>query len=132
MFRPILGALGLLFVLVPDRLVEATERWATGTPDVSELRSWVVPAVRLEGALYVLLAWRGGVGYSAFKQFLGGIGLLALASPERFVDAGTRLAYENPEECRWKSWVYALTRVLGLAYLLLAIDEFRRNRSSTE
>lgn len=126
MFRKLLGVFGLLWVLAPDRLAQATERWATETPGVPELRSWVVPAIRIEGALYVLIAWRGGGPSAALKKFLGGVGLFALAYPEQFVDYGTRLAYRNPEECEWKSWVYTMARFVGLVYLLMAIDELRR------
>ncbi|AUX09112.1 hypothetical protein AArcSl_1483 [Halalkaliarchaeum desulfuricum] len=126
MFRKLLGVLGLLWMLAPDRLAHATERWATETPGVPELRSWVVPAIRLEGAMYVLLAWRGGTPYAALKKVFGGVGLFALAYPEQFVGYGTRLAYRNPEECEWKPGVYTLARFVGLVSLLVAIDELRR------
>ena len=126
MFRKLLGVLGLLWVLAPGRLAEATERWAAESPGVPELRSWVVPAIRVEGALYVLIAWRGGGSYAALKKSFGGVGLFALAYPEQFVDYGTRLAYRNPDECEWKSWVYTLARFVGLVSLLVAIDELRR------
>lgn len=126
MFRKLLGVLGLAWLLGGDRLADATEQWASATDDVPDLRPWVVPAIRAEGALYVLLAWRGGRAYAAYKKLLGVLGLAALAYPREFVDYGTRGVYADPEECTWESWVYTVVRTAGLACVLLAADQLRR------
>jgi hypothetical protein len=60
-----------------------------------------------------------------FKQFLGVLGVVALLAPRAFVDAGTRFAYTGAEGCTWHEWVYPATRVIGLGYILVAVDELR-------
>ena len=125
MLRLLLSAIGLTELLSPNMLIDRAERLALDNPDDCELRSWVVPGARIEGLLMVVSMWRSDRSYSTFKQFLGVIGLLALAFPRAYVDYGTQLAYTDVSECRWKPWVYFGTRLVGLAYVIIALDELR-------
>ena len=129
MLRRILVAVGVVGMFSPKELVGTAARFALENPEECELRSWVVPAARAEGVLYLLLARRGDTSYSAFKGFLGVIGLLLLWSPRRFVHASARLAYTDARNCEWKSWVYPVARLFGVVYVLVAVGELRRGRS---
>jgi hypothetical protein len=125
MLRTILTAVAGVELLTPKALVDAAERLALENPEDCELASWVVPGARIEGLVILLLAWRSDGTYAALKRFLGVVGLLALAFPRAYVDYGSRLAYEDDAAPEWKPWVYPATRLVGLAYVLVALDELR-------
>ncbi|WP_435156609.1 hypothetical protein [Haladaptatus sp. DFWS20] len=125
MFRHVLGAIGIVDLLVPERFIESAERVALKNPDECKRKSWVVPFARLEGVGYLVLAWRAGRAYSAFKKTLGVIGLFIVLYPRRFIDSMTAIGYED--SCEWQSWVYPLCRAVGFIYVLLALDELRKD-----
>lgn len=126
-FRTVLAVVGLVATLAPRRLIDAAERLALENPDACELKPWVVPAARIEGVAYLVLAGRGDVTYSVFKKSLGVIGLFALSAPRALVDSATGLAYADADACRWKPWVYPFARLVGVCYVLVALDELRRS-----
>lgn len=125
MLRPILTTVAGVELLAPNALIDAAERLALENPEECELASWVAPGARVEGLVFLVLAWRSDDSYAAFKRFLGVVGLLAFAFPRAYVDYGSRLAYDDDSDCEWKPWVYPATRLVGLLYLLVALDELR-------
>jgi hypothetical protein len=127
MLRLLLSAIGLTELLSPNTLIDRTEQLAFDNPDDCELRSWVVPGARIEGLLILVFMWRSDRSYSSLKQFLGVIGLLALVFPRAYVDYGSQLAYTDTSDCRWKPWVYVGTRLIGVLYVLIALDDLRND-----
>lgn len=123
MLRKVLTAIGLVEVLSPEALIDAAEGIALENPDECEIKSWVVPVARGEGLLYLFLAWRSDAAYASFKKFLGVIGVLALLYPRVLVDHSARIAYYDAATCQWKPWVYPVTRLVGLIYVLIGLDE---------
>ncbi len=123
MLRLLLSAIGLTELLSPNTLIDRAEQLALDNPDDCELRSWVVPGARIEGLLILVSMWRSDRSYSSFKQFLGVIGLLALVFPHAYVDYGSQLAYTDASDCRWKPWVYVGTRLIGVLYVIIALNE---------
>lgn len=123
MLRKILTLVGIVELLTPDALIDAAEQIALDNPDECELRPWVVPGARVEGLVFLVLMWRSDESYSAFKGLLGIVGLLALLFPRAYIEYGSRLAYTNATDPRWKPWVYPGTRAVGLLYILVALDE---------
>lgn len=71
------------------------------------------------------MMWRSDTSYSAFKKSLGLIGLLAFLYPRTHVDYGTNFAYTAESTPEWKPWVYPGTRLVGLLYIIIALNEFR-------
>jgi hypothetical protein len=124
-----LALFGLVEALAPRRLVALGERLAFRDRGESELRSWVVPAARLEGLLWVLLARRGSS--STLRSLLTVIGLPALLAPEQFLHTGLRLAYENSDRIEPRPWVVPATRLVGLAYVLVGFRSWLGRGSST-
>lgn len=131
MLRKVLIAVGLIEIAIPERFIESAERVALEDPDGCERKSWVVPAGRLEGVLFLAIASRGSVSYTAFKKLLGVIGLVASAYPTAFVDLASGIAYVDPERCTWRSWCYSLTRLLGVVYVAIAVRELWGEGSAT-
>ncbi len=127
MLRKILSLVTIVEVISPERLIETAEQIALDNPTECELRSWIIPGARLEGVLFLILMWRSDASYSAFKKFLGVIGLLALLYPRTYAKYGSELAYVNASKCEWKPWVYPGTRVIGLLYVIIALNELRQD-----
>lgn len=132
MFRTLLTAICTVEVLAPATLISAAERAALENHTECEWRSWVTPGARLEGLLFLALLWRSDESYAAFKRFLGAIGLLALCYPHVYVDYGSRLAYTPDSTPDWRPWVYTGTRLVGLCYVLISLDELRHGPLSTK
>ncbi|SEO99594.1 hypothetical protein SAMN04487948_11017 [Halogranum amylolyticum] len=127
MLRKILTTIGIVELLAPEALIETAEQVALEDPDECELRSWVVTGARVEGLALLLLMWGSDASYSRFKKFLGLIGILALSSPHVFVGCATPLAYTDASNCNWKPWVYEGTRLVGVLYVLIALNELRHD-----
>lgn len=123
MLRPVLSTIGLVEIVAPEALIEAAEGIALENPEECELRRWGLPGARLEGFLFLYLMWRSDTSYAAFKRFLGLFGISALLYPRTYTDYGSSFAYTDGSEPEWKGWVYPGTRVIGLLYVLIAIDE---------
>ncbi len=127
MIRKLLVFLGVLELLVPGRVVAVAERIALDNPDDPELRAWTLPIARLEALVWLLLAVRGDP-HGRVRKLLAIVCGPAALFPRRYVDVGARLAYVDPDRCEWKPWVVPATRVMGVAYVLLAL----RARKSDE
>ncbi|SDY93441.1 hypothetical protein [Halopenitus persicus] len=125
MLRPLLTTICTIEVLVPETLITTAERLALDNPSGCDWRSWVIPGARLEGLVFLGMMWRSEESYSTFKKFLGLIGLLALLYPRTYVDYGGEVAYTNESTPEWKPWVYTGTRLVGLLYVLIALNELR-------
>lgn len=123
MLRPVLSTVGIVEIVAPEALIDAAERIALENPEECELRRWVVPGARLEGLLFLFMMWRSDGSYAAFKRFLGLIGILAVLYPHTYIDFGSSIAYTEGSKPEWKGWVYLGTRVIGLLYVFIALDE---------
>lgn len=131
MLRTLLTAICTVEVLAPAALIESAERVAIENPGECEWRSWVVPGARLEGVVILWLLWRSDGSYAALKRLLGLVGLLALLFPRAYVDYGSGVAYTGSSSPEWKPWVYTGTRLVGLLYVLVALDELRSHRETS-
>lgn len=125
MARVLLAALGAGMALFPNRLLRGYERIAFETPDDAAAKPWLPAAIRAEGALCVLLCVVGGAAYGAFVRLVGIVGLVAACVPRRYLGWGGRLAYERPEELRWRGGFVAAVRGLGFLLVALAIRSVR-------
>ena len=127
MLRKVLSAICAGMVLAPATLIEAAERVALENPEACDRRSWVVPGARLEGGVFLGLLWWSEDSYSAFKKFLGLIGLLVLFFPRAYVNYGSAVAYTETSSPEWKPWVYTGTRLVGVVYVITALRELRHD-----
>lgn len=110
---------GLVVLLVPRRVVDTFEPIAVRNSEAVELRAWSIPIARLEGLLFLVLTARDdGKGLATL---FGIIGVPALLAPQRYLEWGLSIVYENPEDVEVRSWVVPFTRALGAVYLLIAL-----------
>jgi hypothetical protein len=132
MLRKLLTTICLVETLAPEALINTAERIALDNPEECDPKSWVIPGARLEGLVFLGVMWRSDASYSSFKKFPGVIGLLALLYPRTYVDYGAKCAYTDASTCEWKPWVYIGTRVVGLLYVLIAINDLRSETTQVE
>jgi len=125
MLRRILTTVCTVEILAPDVLIDTAEQIALENSDECELRSWVIPGARIEGLMFLVMMWRSDESYSVFKKFLGFVGLLALLYPRTYVDSGGNVAYTEASTPEWRPWVYTGTRIVGLLYVTIALNELR-------
>ena len=126
MLRTVFTAICAVEVLTPEALITAAERVALDNPEECEREPWVVPVGRMEGLVFLWMLWRSDESYASFKRFLGLVGLLALLFPRAYVDYGGRAAYTGASAPEWKPWVYLGTRLVGLLYVGIGLNELRR------
>ena len=124
MSRKMLLVMGLNRLLFPRKVLETGERVLLEHPEQCTLKSCAIPAARIEGLYYLLMAWRGGSSVAAFRKALSVIGVISVLFPRRLLTGTAALLYENPEHCEWKPYVAPLVRLFGVVYLLISIDEF--------
>lgn len=59
MLRAVLTVIGILELLFPRKLVEVGTRMAYESPEEFEIKSWVIPVVRVEGLVFLFFVLRG-------------------------------------------------------------------------
>lgn len=131
MLRELFTAFGIIEFLIPEALITKAEQLGLENPEECESRSWAVPAARVEGLLLVLLMQRRDSSYSTGKKILGLIGILSLLYPRAYIDTAVKLAYTDASSCDWQPWVYRGTRLTGLFYVIIAINELRKDERSS-
>ncbi|WP_128906472.1 hypothetical protein [Halorubrum amylolyticum] len=128
MLRAIIGVLGGLTALVPDRIVDAFERAAVANPDEVEPRPGAVTALRAEGVFVFALTLSGGRVYASAMYITGAFGALLLAVPRLYRAIAAGFLYGDPEAVEWREGFDPVLRLVGALYVLLGIREFRRER----
>ncbi len=128
MTRALFGPIGLVMALVPQHVLRWYERIALEEPDACEARPWVVSAIRAEGLVYLLVALVGGRASSVLKSVVGGVSLVALLFPRRYLDTGHALVYENSDDVTPNDGIESVVRGLGIALLVVMIVETLRSR----
>lgn len=131
MIRALAFGFGLLEVVAPRRIVEPAERLAFENPDDGRLRPWTVPMARLEGLAFCWLLAGGPERVRKLRGPLAVLGFAMALLPQRALEFGLAMAYENPNDLEVKSWVGPATRLIGACYLVVALLS-RRAGGSTD
>ena len=124
MIRSLLGALGLVTALVPDRIVDLFEAVAVKNPDEITVHSWFSHLIRAEGVVIALAALRDGRLYAWLMNLTGLFGAVLVLVPDLYQRIAGPLVYEDPESVEWHDHLRDGIRVIGAVYVLLAL----RNR----
>lgn len=129
MGRKTLTLVGLLELLVPQRVLAVVERLAFADRGDAERRSWVVPAARLEGLCWLLLARRTST--PTRRSLLGVVGLPALIAPKRTLDVWLGIAYTDADSIEMAPWIVPATRAVGLVSVLVGVRAWRARGGSS-
>ncbi|MEF8807634.1 hypothetical protein [Natronomonas sp.] len=131
MIRLLVGLLGVLTVLVPDRILGVFERLAVENPDESTIKPWVGPAMRAEGVGIAVASLAGGKAYAWMMNLTGVFGGVVLIFPDLYPRLAATFLYEQPEQVEWHDRFTTGIRLIGAFYVFMAARAFIRRRRST-
>lgn len=121
------SVLAAIQFLVPGSVIQTCQRFAFTNPEAARLRRGVVTVARFEGMAFLWAFLRGESVSKPFRGVLGGIGLPMALFPGRALDVALRVGYSNADAIEVRTWVRGATRVLGIAYLLVALGVLPRD-----
>lgn len=130
MLRAVVGLLGLLTALFPDRIIDIFEAVAIENPDESATESWVRSAIRAEGIGVTLASLTGGRAYHRMMDLTGTFGAVVLLFPRLYRRFALTLLYEHPDEVEWNHRFTDCVRIIGAFYVLFAVRAFLKRRAS--
>ena len=129
MIREVVGFLGVVSTLVPNRIIDLFERLAIENHEDRRTRSWSTPTIRAEGILITVVCLLKGRPYAWMMNLTGAFGAVILFFPELCRKLASMLLYENPEQVEWKDRFATGVRLIGVLYILLSVHEFRKRRA---
>lgn len=130
MTRLIVGLLGVLSTLFPDRIVDVFERLAIADSSDAAIRPWIGSAIRGEGLLVALASLVGGRAYAWLMNVTGAFGVFLLVYPDLYRRFAAVFLYERPEQIEWNDRFMTVLRLIGAFYVFLAARAFNRRQRS--
>jgi hypothetical protein len=129
--RLILGVLGAVTALFPDRVIDLFEEMAITNPGNSSTRSWFRSSIRAEGVLITVACLLGGRLYAGLMNLTGLFGAVVLLFPDVYRKIATTMMYEQPDQVEWNERLTPGVRIIGAVYLLVAIWSFIKRQADT-
>lgn len=131
MLRILIGVLGAVTALFPDKIVVVFEKLVITNPSDGTLREWVNPAIRSEGILVAVISFLGGRSYVWMMNLTGAFGAVVLVFPNLYRKFATTLLYERPDAIEWNERFTIVVRSIGAVYVFLAAKMYRDRRKET-
>lgn len=130
--RLLIGILGSIAALVPDRILRVFEEVAIKNPEECTTKWWVNSAIRSEGVLVTGASYTGGRPYQWMMAITGVFGVTMLIIPDLYRKIATGVLYEKPENVEWNDRFTNWVRVIGVLYVLLAVRALRKNDDNND
>jgi len=131
MIRTLVGILGAISALFPDKIVELFEKLAIANPSEGTVRGWVRPAIRSEGVLIAAISLLNGRAYAWLMNLTGAFGAIVLLFPDLYRRFATAFLYERPESIEWNERFNSSVRAIGALYVILATKTYRERHNDT-
>ncbi|WP_435097703.1 hypothetical protein [Halorubrum sp. N11] len=131
MIRILIGVLGAVTALFPDKIVALFEKPAITNPSEGTLRKWVNPAIRSEGILVVVISLLGSRSYAWMMNLTGAFGAVVLMFPDLYRKFASTFLYERPDAIEWNKQFTTGVRVVGAVYVFLAVKTYRDRHKET-
>lgn len=128
MIRPLIGLLGVLTALLPDRIIDVFETALIESPGEYPTRAWISSGIRIEGVVVAIASLTGGRAYAWMMNLTGVFGGVLLLSPRLYRRFATELLYEEPERITWNDQFTKILRTIGFVYVFLAARAFNQRR----
>jgi hypothetical protein len=130
MIRALIGILGVLTAVFPNRIIEVFEAVAIENPDDCTRKPWIDPGIRIEGIVVAVVSVIGCRVYAWLMDLTGVFGAVVLFFPEAYRDFATTLLYEYPDEVEWNDQFTNRIRLIGAVYILLALWTYTKRRAA--
>ena len=128
MFRPVVGLLGVLTALFPDRILALFEGIAVEKSD-DATRPLLSSGIRAEGVVVTLASVVGGRVYAWMMNLTGAFGVVVLLAPRLYREFAIRVLYDDSADVEWSDRFTTWLRVIGSVYLGMAVLEFAARRT---
>lgn len=128
--RLMLGMLGVITTLFPDRVIDVFEAIAISDAGNASTRPWFRSSIRAEGVLITIACLFGGRLYGAMMNVTGVFGAVVLLSPDVYRKIATAIVYDQPGQVKWNEQFTSVVRVIGVLYVWVAIRAFKRRRAT--
>lgn len=130
MFRAVVGILGVVTTLFPERIIDVFEGVAIDNPGESVTKPWTGAWIRAEGIVVTIVSLVGGRAFHRMTDLMGVFGVIVLTFPRLYHRFASAFLYENPDEIDWNSRFTSSVRIIGALYVLLAIRAFTKRRDN--
>ncbi|QFU84789.1 hypothetical protein [Natronorubrum aibiense] len=130
MLRAVIGVLGILAVLVPDRILEIFEAAAIENPNECATKPWIRSGIRAEGIVVTIASLVGGRTYARMMDLTGVFGAVILLFPQLYRRFAINLLYEHPDEVEWNHQFTDGVRIIGALYVFFAVRAFTKRRAN--
>lgn len=132
MIRTIIGVLGAVSALFPDRTVALFETLAIANPDEGSVRKLVPSVIRSEGVLIAAISLLGGRSYAWLMNLTGVFGTVVFLFPDLYRRFAATFLYERPDSVEWNDQLSSAVRAIGALYVLLAVKAYRHRHTNTD
>ena len=126
MLRRSFGILGVILALFPNRVIEWYEQVAFADRGESSPKTWLSPAIRAEGIVFIFASLTGGILYRGLMIGTGVAGILAFLFPKQYLNTGIKIAYTHGSDIVWKRLFITTARILGGCYAIAAFKSVRK------
>lgn len=127
--RRLIGLIGLLTALVPDRIIGVFEDVAIENPSECQANPWLRSGIRIEGIVITLASLLGGRAYAWMMNLTGFFGAIVLLFPQLYREFASALVYENSDAVEWNAQFTTGVRLIGALYVIMAIISFRKRHN---
>lgn len=129
MIRSLIGLVGAIAVVFPDRMLGFFEQFAVENSGEGTPKSWIGSAIRTEGFVVLLASLVGGRAYAWMMNITGVFGAIIVVSPDLYRRFATEFLYEEPGIVEWDERFTTGVRIIGILYVLLAAVSFRKRQT---
>lgn len=129
MGRFLIGLVGSIAAVFPDRMLDLFEQFAVENPREGTPKPWIGSAIRTEGVIVVLASLVGGRAYAWMMNITGIFGAIIVAAPDLYRRFAIAFLYEDSDVVKWDDRFTTGVRIIGLLYVLLAAVSFRKRQT---
>lgn len=131
MLRAVVGIVGVLTALFPDRTIDFFETIVVDNPGAAQRRARATTGVRAEGIAITVASLLGGRPYAWMMNLTGIAGAVVASSPGVYRSSAARLLFVDPAEVEWKEGFAARVRIIGAIDVALAARAFGKRRAAS-
>lgn len=129
MVRPLVGIVGVLTALFPDRIIDIFETTSIENVDEITIKPWVSSVMRTEGILVAGASLVGRRPYAWLMTLTGFFGAILLLFPQLYRRFAAGFLYEEPDQVKWNEQFTTGVRIIGGLYILVAASAFTQRRT---
>lgn len=129
--RLVIGVLGAITALFPDRIIAVFEEVAISDSGDASTRLWFRSSIRVEGILITAACLFPGRLYAGMLNLTGLFGTVVVLFPDIYRKIATTMMYDRPDQVEWNNRFTPLVRLIGVVYIIMAIRALKQRQSKS-